>query len=231
MWPYLELSYDTHAGREQTTLSSLADRAWETDDDESLMLGTQITNKTQIHTHTSEACTYTHTFYLLSLTHPSFPIYSVVFFSVPSLILWWQRQMEGLRGEWLGNRGGEISLCLLVGSEITLIDAIGCCSSGLDFWIYPSLDFSVTSFMPLSLYFPSQPDIYRITFGRGVTEFFYVFCDSVKSWKTKYSKAFMFDVNDASRTVTVWSCTEGYRIIRLEMIQEDCILEKAGGVK
>lgn len=43
-----------YAGTQKTTLSplSLADRAWETDGDESLMLGTQITNKTHTHTDT-----------------------------------------------------------------------------------------------------------------------------------------------------------------------------------
>lgn len=69
----------THAGTQQTTLSrlSLADRAWETDDDESLMLGTQITNKTQAHTpthkraHTPDACT--HTFVSSLLLICSFP--------------------------------------------------------------------------------------------------------------------------------------------------------------
>ena len=61
-------SSKTHAGTEQTTLSrlSLADRAWETDDDESLMPSTQITNKTHrdthTHTHTPDACTHAHTF-------------------------------------------------------------------------------------------------------------------------------------------------------------------------
>lgn len=53
----------THAGTEQTTLYrlSLADRAWETDDDESLMLGTQITNKThkRANTHAPDARTHT----------------------------------------------------------------------------------------------------------------------------------------------------------------------------
>lgn len=69
----------THAGTQQTTFSrlSLADRAWETDDDESLMLGTQITNKTQAHTsthkraHTPDACT--HTFVSSLLLICSFP--------------------------------------------------------------------------------------------------------------------------------------------------------------
>lgn len=81
-------SSKTHAGTEQTTLSrlSLADRAWETDDDESLMPGTQITNKTHKDTHTRCMHTRTHV-QPLSLTHPSFPIYSVVFFTVPSQIL------------------------------------------------------------------------------------------------------------------------------------------------
>lgn len=56
-------SSKTHAGTEQTTLSrlSLADRAWETDDDESLMPGTQITNKTHKDTHTHQIHAHTHT--------------------------------------------------------------------------------------------------------------------------------------------------------------------------
>lgn len=55
-------SNETHAGTQQTTLSrlSLADRAWETDDDESLMLSTPITNKTRARTHTHHMHADTH---------------------------------------------------------------------------------------------------------------------------------------------------------------------------
>ena len=153
-------SSKTHAGTEQTTLSrlSLADRAWETDDDESLMPGTQITNKTHrdthTHTHTHTRCMHTRTHIQpLSLTHPSFPIYSVVFFPVPSQILCWQRQMEGLRGEWLSSRGGENSLRLLLCSEMTLIAWVDLCVLLLAF---------------LSVFiFPSLPDLYLILVVRS----------------------------------------------------------------
>lgn len=119
------------------------------------------TKHASMHAHQMHAHTNTHTqahahIYLLSLTHPSFPIYSVVFFSVPSLILWWQRQMEGLRGERLTNRGGEISRCLLLWSEITLIATVGLYFSG---FAIPFVIFFATSFMSFSLYFPSEPGI------------------------------------------------------------------------
>lgn len=119
-------SNETHAGTQQTTLSrlSLADRAWETDDDESLMLSTPITNKTHRRTHTRTRCVRTH-IYVRSLPHLLFPIYSRVFFSVPSVILWWQGQMEGSRGEWLNSGRGEISLCLSLWSEMRLIAFVG----------------------------------------------------------------------------------------------------------
>lgn len=46
--------------KQHSTRLSLADRAWETNDDESLMLGTQITNKTHKHTNTHTHTTDAH---------------------------------------------------------------------------------------------------------------------------------------------------------------------------
>lgn len=118
-------------------------------------------------THQMHTRTRTHTNTHLSLSHPSFPIYSVLFFSVPSLILWWQRQMEGLRGERLTSRGGEISRWLLLWSEITLIATVGLYFSGLPSLFALFVIFFATSFMSLSLYFPSEPGIYFILVAEG----------------------------------------------------------------
>lgn len=76
------------------------------------------TKHTGTQVHTPDACV--HARYLLSITHLSFPIYSMVFFFVSSLISWWPRQMEGLREEWLTNRRA----CLLW-AEIKIINS--CC--------------------------------------------------------------------------------------------------------
>lgn len=58
-------------------------------------------------------------------THPLLPIYGGVFFSAPSAGPWWQRQMEGPRGDWLANVSGEISLRFLASYKIRLTAAVG----------------------------------------------------------------------------------------------------------
>lgn len=78
-------------------------------------------------------------FYLLSLAHPFFPIYRVVFFPAPLVILWWQRQMEGLYGEQLTSTRGAISMCLLHGCKLLQTATGGLCFSGLPFCINLSL--------------------------------------------------------------------------------------------
>lgn len=100
-------------------------------------------NKIQIHTK----CMQMH-FYLLSLAHPFLPIYRVVFFPAPSVILWRHRQMEGLYGERLIITRGEITMYLLLGYKL-LLTATG----GLFFLFYP---FSSISRCMFCVFFPKK---------------------------------------------------------------------------
>lgn len=99
----------TRVGKERTTLGrlSLVHGAWETDGDESLMLGTRMTNKpTSAHTpHAADVCTYSVRYtHSTSLSHTHirpFPIYSGVFFlcAIPDFAV--TKTDGGSRGEWL----------------------------------------------------------------------------------------------------------------------------------
>lgn len=89
---------------------------------------------TNMHTNTTDACTHIR---LLSLTYPFFPICSVVFFSLPPVILWWQRQMKGFREDSRNSRRRQISLCHLLWSKIMLIASIGHSFSALPFASIP----------------------------------------------------------------------------------------------
>lgn len=101
-------SNETHGGAQQTTLSPQSGRQGVGDGWRWIIDAQHTDHKqnTQAHAHTR--CMQTN-IYVRSIPHP---IYSVVFFSVPSVIPWWQRQMEGSRGERLNSGRGEISLCL-----------------------------------------------------------------------------------------------------------------------
>lgn len=99
-----------------TVWLGLADRAWETDDNGSLMLCTQITHKNNPDSWMPRHLSlFSYSSILSYLQCGDFSLCNHWF-------LWWQRQMERLRGKWPNQlkKRGNIPLCFYINLRLDM---------------------------------------------------------------------------------------------------------------